>query len=346
MKIGFVTPYSLETLGGVETFVKTMENELNEKGIKTETLHASPTIPKYFQLASSIDIARKANKLAKTCDVMHAQKWASFANKYHDKPSITTTHDTMYGWLNAVGEKLKTTHRLYRKNITYKLEKTGYENSDYVVALSNKNRMEVIKGYGIHSKKVKVIPNGVDTDFVKKPNVSRDAWKSQMGIEGPVLLWVGRADTATKGFDLLMEMCYELRKKMDFTLLIAGSIDRIKDFEQPNWMLVKKFDKEKMWQAYAVADVFVQTSRYEACSLVVIEALINKIPVVAFDAGAVSEQVSRGNGIIIDNYNTKEMAKAIEKAFSMKVKTSEKDIERFSSKRMVKEYIKIYDSLI
>lgn len=355
MKVGILTPYDpSDVLGGVETFVLTMQKGLKEKGIESELIYPTTKIPKTMQLLTALSLRGRIKRIAKDFDVIHSNKWISWLNASHKTPSIATTHDVIYGWLNAVGDYLPFYHRFYRKHITEWLEGNGYRNTDIVAAISKRTKKEVMEGYGIEAKKIKVVHNGINLDFVvPKRKISKDEMKKDLGIKGDVLLFVGRADIPTKGFDMLMEICKKLRQEKDFTLLMAGSVDRIKNFKKPSWMTLIRLPKNEMWKAYGAADIFLQTSRYEACSLVLLEAFVNDLPIVSFDTGAAPEIVKDGKtGFVIPSFEIGKYIKKTSKLLDSKSlrnrisKNELKEKKKYNSETMVKNYIKLYDKLI
>ena len=155
---------------------------------------------------------------------------------------------------------------------------------------------------------VKVIPNSV-REVQLFPEIKREK----------VILAVGRLNDYLKGFDLLIESFAKL-KNQDWELHIAGGdeegealkeqaerlgvINRIKFLGK-----VKEIDK-----CYAYAGMFVIPSRSEGFPNALAEAMGAGCLCIAFDftAGPRDIIVDGISGLIIENGNTTEMAKAID----------------------------------
>ena len=178
---------------------------------------------------------------------------------------------------------------------------------------------------------VKVIPNSV-REVQLFPEIKREK----------VILAVGRLNDYLKGFDLLIESFAKL-KNQDWELHIAGGdeegealkeqaerlgvINRIKFLGK-----VKEIDK-----CYAYAGMFVIPSRSEGFPNALAEAMGAGCSCIAFDftAGPRDIIVDGISGLIIENGNTTEMAKAIDYLIA----SSEKRIQ------LSKEAIKIREKL-
>ena len=156
--------------------------------------------------------------------------------------------------------------------------------------------------------KVVVIPNSV-REVQLFPEIKREK----------VILAVGRLNDYLKGFDLLIESFAKL-KNQDWELHIAGGdeegevlkeqaerlgvINRIKFLGK-----VKEIDK-----CYAYAGMFVIPSRSEGFPNALAEAMGAGCSCIAFDftAGPRDIIVDGISGLIVENGNTTEMAKAID----------------------------------
>ena len=179
--------------------------------------------------------------------------------------------------------------------------------------------------------KVVVIPNSV-REVQLFPEIKREK----------VILAVGRLNDYLKGFDLLIESFAKL-KNQDWELHIAGGdeegealkeqaerlgvINRIKFLGK-----VKEIDK-----CYAYAGMFVIPSRSEGFPNALAEAMGAGCSCIAFDftAGPRDIIVDGISGLIIENGNTTEMAKAIDYLIA----SSEKRMQ------LSKEAIKIREKL-
>lgn len=120
-----------------------------------------------------------------------------------------------------------------------------------------------------------LIANGVDADLFA-PSPERDAIRAELGLAGPVVLFVGRF-VERKGLALVRALA-EARPELTFALAGAGPI------EPERWGLanVRIFRGRRgpsLARLYAGADAFVLPSWGEGFPLVVAEALASGLPV-------------------------------------------------------------------
>ena len=180
------------------------------------------------------------------------------------------------------------------------------------------------------------------TEVIVIPNSVREVQLFPEIKREKVILAVGRLNDYLKGFDLLIESFAKL-KNQDWELHIAGGdeegvalkeqaerlgvINRIKFLGK-----VKEIDK-----CYAYAGMFVIPSRSEGFPNALAEAMTAGCCCIAFDftAGPRDIIVDGISGLIIENGNTTEMAKAIDYLIA----SSEKRMQ------LSKEAIKIREKL-
>ena len=213
-----------------------------------------------------------------------------------------------------------------------------------LVAVSDKNHVEMKKYYGIDDNKCKCVNNGIDIDnFQRKVhgnfayiNVARHdenknqalilrCFKSVHSIHPDTKLYL-LGDGPTH-IDLL-------RLKEDLQLgdevLLLGNID----------------DPSKY---YAISDCYLQSSHREALPMAVIEAMAAKLPIISTDVGGMKDVV-QGNGYLVadgdeESYyqamlNVIELKKDIFDSFCLR---SEEIVKgAYSSDMMTRNYERIY----
>jgi glycosyltransferase involved in cell wall biosynthesis len=159
------------------------------------------------------------------------------------------------------------------------LERWSYRHSRCVVAVSEQVRRELIEA-GVTPQRLRVIPNGVDADEFAPAEVSR----RESGLpEGRLLLFIGDLRTPRKNLDTLLRAMVNVHGA---TLAVAGSTER-----SPYPRLATRLGLEgrvaflgfrrDVPQLMRAAAIFVFPSRYEACSLVLLEAAASGLPIVA-----------------------------------------------------------------
>lgn len=219
---------------------------------------------------------------------------------------------------------------------------------DMIVYSSVYLRNDLALNYKIPLKKLKLIYNPVDIDYIKKMS---DAYIHYFDKEKFNLLAMGRL-VYQKGFDLLLKAFAKL-KINTFHLTIIGE----GEYEEMLRRLTKalKIEDKVTFLGFQQnpfvylkqADIFILSSRFEGLPNVVLEANACGTPVVAFDSpGGTSEIIIDGvNGIIVKDGDIEGLALAIEKSRGMKFdrnKIIEIIKERYDVNKIIKEYEKIF----
>ncbi len=143
-------------------------------------------------------------------------------------------------------------------------------------------------------------------------------------------------------------------KKADVPLLIAGNIEDIPYyyfflkpllFICPTVTTIGEISGTKNHLPYAKA--LIQTPKwFDAFPLVILESFASGTPVIALDQGGVSEQIENGvNGFLCKNIA--DITKAMKNIHKIKPKMCRQYAEeKFSVKRMVKDYVLLYEKAI
>ena len=198
---------------------------------------------------------------------------------------------------------------------------------DYIIAPSYFTKKQIIETFKISSEKIEVIHEGVDTNRFNPNNkpIFRDKFKSQY-----VILFVG-ALVKTKNVDKLIRVFNYVQKRIDASLVIVGEgpeksnlMKIVKESNLTNKVFFEGFVKDyDLPYYYSSCDIFASCSIIEGFGLIFLEAMASGKPVVAFNIASIPEVVENG-GIIIKNFDLKEMA--------------EKIIELLSNKEVYEEY--------
>jgi len=166
-----------------------------------------------------------------------------------------------------------------------------------------------------------------------------------------------------KGFDLIAEQIDEMMKlKLQFVLLGTGDkvyhalFEKIAEQYPEKTGIFIKYDAKLAQKIYAGSDMFLMPSRYEPCGLgQLISLRYGTVPIVRKTGGladtitAFSPKSGKGNGFSFNNYTSKNMLIAINKALNTyKDKAVWKKLvnkcmkEDFSWTKSAKEYVKLY----
>lgn len=257
----------------------------------------------------------------------HAVSGYGFAKKLRQfgikKPFIHTIHGVLADeYEQAKLNGFKTLRRWGENVFMHKLaglEKQLAQDADLVVTIGNYSLEKIQQHYHIDVGKVRVIPNGVDTERFRPMAV--DVAKLQWGFgAGPCVLFVGSL-IARKGLMFLVEAAKRVVAKwVDVQFLVAGEGPLRGSLEEAikragmaaNFVFLGSVRDELLSLLYNCADVFVLPSVQEGQGIVLLEAQATGKPVVAFDIGGVGEVVCRGEtGLLVDRGDVDGLAEAL-----------------------------------
>jgi len=191
---------------------------------------------------------------------------------------------------------------------------------DLSVAVSNYNASELIElGY----ENVKKIPLIVKLDDYKK--TYNKPFFELVKDERKNIIFVGRI-SPNKKIDDLIKVLFYYKKYISpsIRLIIAGKTNSLPKYFQAVRDLASRFlltsedilftghiPFDELLAVYKLGDVFLSMSEHEGFCLPLIESSFFKVPVVAYNAGAVAETL-RGSGIIFNNKKVELVAGLLE----------------------------------
>lgn len=157
---------------------------------------------------------------------------------------------------------------------------------------------------------VSLVPNSVDLHQFTAPPRSKQSTPT-IGVVYSTALWKG-CDLSFKAFSLAAERCPNLR------LLAFGGQSPIPSLPLPaNTEYVSDPSQDQLKTLYASCDAWLFGSRSEGFGLPALEAMACRTPVIGTPAGAVPELLANGAGILVNPEDPEDMARAIERVYSM-----------------------------
>nr|WP_321572298.1 glycosyltransferase family 4 protein [Calothrix sp. PCC 6303] len=192
-------------------------------------------------------------------------------------------------------------------------EKTAFRKAKISIAVSDKIKQELIHELGLVGDRIHVIHNGVDVEeFV--PGVES---REQFGLPTDVSLGMFAGDIRTnrKNLDTVLRSLVQVP---DLHLAVVGTTEgspypamaaELGISDRVHFLGFRR-DIAKIMQA---VDFFVFPSRYEACTLVLLEAMASGLPVITATSAGGAELVTPESGFVLQNSDDADaLAKAME----------------------------------
>lgn len=191
------------------------------------------------------------------------------------------------------------------------------KNANVNIAITE-DEIENFYDYQVNSKKITVIPNGIDSKAFKYKNDQYIRDKFHL-TDNPFILFVGRLNYI-KGPDLLLKAFSNIEKKFpNYNLIFLGPdnhmkngmiLESIKLEIQNKVKFIGYQDGQVKSMFYHAAELLVIPSRSEAMSIVVLEAAITETPVLMTTSCGLEELTGR-NGAVAVNPDTESITNGI-----------------------------------
>ena len=221
---------------------------------------------------------------------------------------IFVHHGSVLRALRASGRPLwKFLHPIHQVNYLHERARFRGRVHRTVVTLTAGGEADLIGLYGRIQPPVVTIPNGVDTDRFKPPTEEERArlrGEYMLDDEDRVALFVGH-DLPGKGIRHAVAALVHAPTVM---LLVVGGVRSTVDAARSlaeglgvSERVLFVGPRQDVDRLFALSDMFVFPSGYEAFGLVVLEALASGLPVVATRVGCAPDVVVDGfNGYLVD----------------------------------------------
>ncbi|MEO0406178.1 MAG: glycosyltransferase family 4 protein [Cyanobacteria bacterium P01_A01_bin.135] len=221
---------------------------------------------------------------------------------------VNAVHFVHSAWLRSPAHTFRVRRDLYGlyqwlyTAVNAQWERQAFQRAETVVAVSQKIAEELV-GIGVPSQKIKVILNGVDPEEFSPGPISRSALDLPEDV--PLAFFAGDIQTSRKNLDTILQA---LAHVPNLHLAIAGRIDNspypqmAADLGIANRAHFLDYRRDIADLMKAV-DFFVFPSRYEACTLVLLEAMASGLPVITAATAGGAELVSRESGIVLSDPN-------------------------------------------
>lgn len=298
-------------------------------------------------------------------DVVHVQvsdpiglSVVSYA-RHHDIPVVTTEHNQP----EVLTEPLKVP-RLMKKPIDALLASyfaNRQSKSDFVTMPTKQAIHNLLNGRDFKVP-VAAVSNGVDLSEFRPGKASSSAYeKYEVPADVPIVLYVGRVDPEKNVGAVLAAFSRALERVPEALMLVVGDgvdLVNLKKQARDLGILAKvkflgRVTGEDLYEIYKMGAVFATASEIETQGIVLIEAAASGLPLIAVDAGAVSEIcVDNVNGFLCQPGNISEMAVAMAKILNdtdLRKKFGEKSLElaqEHDFERTLDKFINIYKKVV
>ncbi|MFB6229453.1 MAG: glycosyltransferase family 4 protein [Halobacteriales archaeon] len=269
---------------------------------------------------------------AADADIVHTHDWFG----YNPGSRAQATHDIE--WVSSF-HSISADRNTNPPDREVETERRIVERADHLVAVSDLTRRRITERYG---GDLSVIHNG----FKRVEPTGRDI-KADLGIEGPMLFFVGR-HTHQKGIPRMLYAMTKLHRD-DVTLVIGGSghlTEQLRRFTEligidDRVAFAGYIPEAELADYYASADLFVSPSLAEPFGMTIVEALSTGTRVVTTECGAA--EVLPENCLVQVDPGSESIADGIETALAME---GEPTYEERSWGDVADEHVELYEEIL
>ncbi|MDX2229169.1 MAG: glycosyltransferase family 4 protein [Leptolyngbyaceae cyanobacterium bins.349] len=220
-----------------------------------------------------------------------------------------------------------------------------------VIAVSQKVGKE-LAAIGVPQERIQVIINGVDLQEFSPGKISRN----QLGLpeEIPIAFFAGDIGNPRKNLDTIL---YALQRVPEVHLVVLGSTEgspypflasQLEISERVHFLGYRKDVADLMRSS----DMLVFPSRYEACTLVILEAMASGLPIITAETTGGCELVTPDCGVVLaDSEDVEALACALAKLANDRLLRLEMGrkaraiAEKYSWESMAQSYIMLFEEL-
>lgn len=268
--------------GGAENYLRRVKEELQSRGIDTNTLHSqAPHWLASWIKALWFNIEARYKKQSD-------QFYFSLARI--DSADIYRAGDGVHRvFMRAVGKHFW--HNPLHV-VTCYLEKRCFQNAKKIIANSMFVQKQIIETYRVPAEKIEVVYNGVNlpTENLDK----QDQLRSEFNIatEKKIILFVGN-DFKRKGGDIFIDIVRKI--SVNYHAVMVGKDKHIENYRQ--WVdaaglsahITLTGQRHDIARFYQAADILLFTPRYEPFSNVVLESMAHHCVAITSDQNGASE---------------------------------------------------------
>ncbi len=255
-------------------------------------------------------------------DIIHFQGRSGFffsSKRISQKINFTITFHGItqieYSFANYSNLSIKGLDAYIHQKVSTYFEKRAYKNASAVIVVSEEIKRLLHNLYQKPKGSVHIVSNGIDpTSFVNEVSLNI---KNKVSEDDQYLTYIGRLETV-KGLLKLPNIVQHLNSNIKILVIGEGSLKsrlekeiRKKNFED-RFLFTGALSAEeiKIWLQKSTA--LLLPSEHEPQGIVLLEANMAGVPVIASDIGGIDEVVVHGqNGLLVDPSRPEAYAEAI-----------------------------------
>lgn len=239
--------------------------------------------------------------------------------------------------------------------ILRKIQKYVAGSADKIIVPSRYLRNMVME-WGIDENKIYVIYNSTEHLAGGQYNLTKEEAKKNIGLEGDIILSIGRF-MPWKGFGELIDTMPELLKHNSrFRLAIIGDGPLLNDLKLKvknlglgnSVILFGAIEHKKLFLYFKAADMFVLNSSYEGLPHVVLEAMAHDVPIIVTNVGGNPEVIEDNrNGFLVTLHDREELKEKIIKLWEDRdlrnkfVVSSNEKLKQFTIDKMLNDTLRV-----
>jgi len=233
---------------------------------------------------------------------------ASLFNKRR-VPIVFTCHDATR--LNYMGFPVLVMDEIYRRT----LGKLLIDLAQKLIALTETNAQEYLRFLYADSRKIKIVPNGIDFEKYQTLPDPSDL-REKLGNPEQVILYLGRFIGYKNPDKLILAFKKTAQRYPKSHLLMIGKdygmFEHCKKLAGQHVTLLENVDEDTKLKALALADLCVVPSSYEGFGIVALEVQASGVPVIATRSGGLKHAVLNGvTGLHIETPTPQEIDRAV-----------------------------------
>ncbi len=312
---------------------------------KHKSIAHSPDLYDDDMLERVVEYAHQVTQIAKNLkfDIIHAHDWMTFLAGIYvknatGKPLLLHVHSLDYD--RAAGNI---------KSWVFDIERYCLSKADLVVPVSNYTAGIIYSRYGLSSKKVLPIHNGIAPAkmTIKLPKEGKKT-----------ILFTGRI-TGQKGWRYFLEISLKVLKQFEnVKFIMAGDGPEMDDLTKSE--IVEFFNdkieitghvgREKLKELFSISDIYLMPSVSEPFGITALEAVQAGIPVILSKRSGVAEVLPSAPKAYFRDTTT--MARHVirllkdEKLYIRTVKKLQKEVEQNTWEKSAKKLISAYRQLL